>query len=118
MELNDRIAPEIQNQLEGSVKYSVRYEISARSTAPGGIVVVTDEDVFVFENRQKILEIKLSSIAEANCEKLYGSGCLKFVLHSGEEKLAAVFSLSRFACFTALAQAIEYRLDTGSFPAN
>lgn len=117
MELNDRIAPEIQNQLEGSVKYSVRYEISARSTAPGGIVVVTDEDVFVFENRQKILEIKLSSIAEANCEKLYGSGCLKFVLHSGEEKLAAVFSLSRFACFTALAQAIEYRLDTGSFPA-
>lgn len=53
MELNDRIAPEIQNQLEGSVKYSVRYEISARSTAPGGIVVVTDEDVFVFENRRK-----------------------------------------------------------------
>ncbi len=117
MELNDRIAPEIQNQLEGSVKYSVRYEISARSAAPGGIVVVTGEDVFVFENQQKILEIKLSSIAEANCEKLYGSGCLKFVLHSGEEKLAAVFSLSRFACFTALAQAIEYRLDTGSFPA-
>lgn len=117
MELNDRIAPEIQNQLEGSVQYSVRYEISARSSAPGGIVVVTDADVFVFENRQKILEIKLSSIAEANCEKLYGSGCLKFVLHSGEEKLAAVFSLSRFACFTALAQAIEYRLDTGSFPA-
>lgn len=117
MELCDQIPVEIQNKIDAPVQYSVSYDISARSATGSGLVAVTDECVYIFEDRQLILKINLTDIAEVKCEKLYGSGALRFVLISGEEKLTAVFSLSRFSYFSALAQAIEYRIDTGDFPA-
>lgn len=117
MNLQQTMPDGVAAQLKDPVVYSLYYDLTHTGEKADGILAMTEDAAFLFENGVLVKTVPIRDAEEFICEPGRGSGAL-LMKQDGEFRYLCGFTQGKLERFGKLAKMLTFTCETGRIPEN